>query len=143
MAGIERFEDIEAWQLARRLAFDIHRLLDTSPINKHFALRDQLSRAVISISANIAEGFARNGDRDFAHFLDIAKGSCAEVQSLLYLAYDLRYCEKAEFAKLYKQANETASRIGAFIVYLRSGKPHRSKPAPESTPPVAVLDPGL
>jgi len=69
--------------------------------------------------SNIAEGFARASDKDFAHFLDIARGSVMEVQSLLYVALDVGYIGKGEFERLYKLSGETASLIGGFTSYLR------------------------
>jgi len=70
--------------------------------------------------SNIAEGFARHSDRDFAHFLDIARGSVMEVKSLLYVALDVDYLEKNRFERLYEMADETAAFIGRFTSYLRS-----------------------
>ena len=69
--------------------------------------------------SNIAEGFARNSDNDFAHFLDIARGSVMEVQSLLYVALDVGYIGKSEFERLYNISSETALLIGSFTSYLR------------------------
>ena len=69
--------------------------------------------------SNIAEGFSRNGDKDFAHFLDIAKGSALEIQSLLYVALDLGYVEKSGFERLYELTDRVASLIGGLILYLR------------------------
>lgn len=69
--------------------------------------------------SNIAEGFAKKSDRDFAHFLDIARGSAIEVQSLLYVALDVGYIQKSEFERLYELAETTASVIGGFTSYLR------------------------
>jgi four helix bundle protein len=69
--------------------------------------------------SNIAEGFAKKSDRDFAHFLDIARGSVIEVQSLLYVALDVGYVEKGESERLYELAEATASFIGGFTSHLR------------------------
>jgi four helix bundle protein len=69
--------------------------------------------------SNIAEGFARSSDKDYAHFLDMAKGSVLEVQSLFYVSLDVGYIEKNEFEKLYKLADETISLISGFASYLR------------------------
>ena len=77
----------------------------------------------MSSMSNIAEGFARTSDRDFAHFLDIAKGSVIEVQSLLYVAWDVGYIDQSEFARLYTMADETVSLIGGFASYLRKRSP--------------------
>ncbi len=91
MAAIERFEDIQAWQRARELVREIYRTCAEGRLSKDFGLRDQLCRAAVSSMSNIAEGFAKKSDRDFAHFLDIARGSAIEVQSLLYVALDVGY----------------------------------------------------
>ena len=119
MATIKRFEDIEAWQKARELVREIYQSCNSGRLSKDFGLRDQLCRAAVSSMSNVAEGFSRNSDKDFAHFLDIAKGSVLEVQSLLYVALDIGYIGKEEFKGLYDRADATASLIGGLIVYLR------------------------
>jgi four helix bundle protein len=91
MATIKRFEDIEAWQKARELVRQVYQICNGSRLSKDFGLRDQLCRAAVSSMSNVAEGFSRNSDKDFARFLDIAKGSVLEVQSLLYVALDIGY----------------------------------------------------
>jgi len=126
MAIIRRFEDIEAWQKARELVCEIYKACAQDRLGRDFALRDQICRAAVSSMSNIAEGFSRNSDRDFAHFLDIAKGSILEVQSLLYVALDIGHLGKDEFERLYELTDKTASLIGGFIVYLRK----RSDPRP-------------
>jgi four helix bundle protein len=69
--------------------------------------------------SNIAEGFGRHSDKDFAHFLDVARGSCAEVQSLLYVALDAEYIAQPDFGRLYELADATLALIAAFSNYLR------------------------
>lgn len=86
-------------------------------------MKDQICRASVSSMTNVAEGFGRKSSKDFAHFLDVARGSALEVQSLLYVAHDLNYLSTAEFEKLYKIADETISLIGGFTSYLRSQPP--------------------
>jgi four helix bundle protein len=78
--------------------------------------------------SNLAEGFARSSDRDFVHFLDIAKASTIEVQSLLYVAWDVGYVDKSEFERLYRLAEDTAALIGGFTAYLRK---RSSTPTPD------------
>jgi four helix bundle protein len=112
MAGAKSFEELEAWKKARALALEVHMLLDTPALERKFAIKDQVSRAALSIMSNIAEGFARNSDRDFAHFLDIARASCAEVKSILYLVSDLRLIDAQTFTRLSANANEVAATIG-------------------------------
>jgi four helix bundle protein len=109
MATIGRFEDIQAWQKARELVCEIYKISSKGRLDKDFALRDQLCRAAVSSMSNIAEGFSRISDKDFARFLDIARGSTLGIG----------YIEKEEFERLYKLADETTSLIGGFTSYLR------------------------
>ena len=119
MAVIKRFEEINAWQKARELVRDVYRSCAAGPIAKDYGLKDQLCRAAVSSMSNIAEGFARRTDKDFAHFLDVAKGSAIEVQSLLYVALDVGYFAEGEFQHLFKTVEELTSLIGGFATYLR------------------------
>ena len=123
MSTIRRFEDLQAWQKARELVREIYTTCAHGRLNRDFGLKDQLCRAAVSAMSNIAEGFARPSDRDFARFLDIAKASAIEVQSLLYVAWDVGYIDKAEFERLYQLTDDTASLIGGFISYLRKRSP--------------------
>lgn len=119
MATIGRFEEIQAWQKAREMVREIYLTCASGRLSKDFGLKDQLCRAAVSSMSNIAEGFSRVSGRDFAHFLDIARGSALEVQSLLYVALDVGYLSKSDFERLYKLADETTSLIGGFTSYLR------------------------
>ena len=89
--GITRFEDLIAWQKARELTKAIYQATTTIPFSKDFGLKDQIQRASVSIMSNIAEGFERGSHNEFHQFLVIAKGSCAEVKSQLYVALDANY----------------------------------------------------
>jgi four helix bundle protein len=124
MAGIKRFEEILAWQKARDLVRETYRACRIAPFSRDFGLKDQICRAAVSSMTNIAEGFGRKSSKDFAHFLDVARGSTLEVQSLLYVARDLGYLPAAEFDKLYKLAEETISLIAGFTSYLRNQALH-------------------
>ncbi len=119
MAAIKQFEDIQAWQQARELVREVYKTCAEGRLSRDFGLRDQLCRAAVSSMSNVAEGFAKKSDRDFAHFLDIARGSITEVQPLLYVALDVGYIEKSEFEKLRKRTEETASLISGLTSYLR------------------------
>lgn len=96
MATFKRFEDIQAWQLGRELNREIYRLTSEGSFARDFGLRDQIRRASISVTSNIAEGYGRRSPRDFARFLTMASGSVAEVQSQLYLALDLGYLNEPD-----------------------------------------------
>lgn len=82
----DRFEDIIAWQKAKELTIQVYQLFENS---KDFGFKDQIQRASVSVMNNIAEGFERKSNNEFKHFLFIAKGSCGEVRSMLYLAKEL------------------------------------------------------
>ena len=116
---IERFEDIEAWKKARELVKSIYQVTREGDFAKDYGLKDQIRRASVSIMSNIAEGYARQTDKEFGQFLHIALGSVAEVQSQLYIAQDLGYISSAEFGRIYELASETARLIMGFIKYLR------------------------
>ena len=88
MATILRFEDIEAWQSARKLRRAVYQLTRVRPFARDFALVDQIRRAAISGGSNIAEGFERGGTREFIQFLSYAKGPGAEIKDHLYCALD-------------------------------------------------------
>lgn len=119
MAKIERFEDIVAWQRARVLVKEVYLVSNSGLFAKDFGLRDQIRRAAVSIMLNIAEGFARKTDREFAQFLVIAHGSTAEVQAALYVALDQGYLNETQFKDLYGLADETSKMITKLTNYLR------------------------
>lgn len=85
--GIERFEDIIAWQKSKELTVQIYRLFEES---KDFGFKEQIQRASVSVMNNIAEGFERRSNKEFKQFLYIAKGSCGEVRSMLIIAHELK-----------------------------------------------------
>src|SRR6202012_3122572 len=97
---ITQFEDIEAWKLGRELTRAIYRVSKAGEFGRDFALRDQIRRAAVSVTSNIAEGFERGGNREFVQALAVAKGSAGEVRSQLYVALDEGYIREAEFTEL-------------------------------------------
>lgn len=119
MALIERFEDIHAWQEARKLTKRIYAITRQGDLAKDFGLRDQLQRASVSAMTNIAEGFDNDSKIEFARFLGIARRSAVEVQSLLYTAFDIGYIDQNTFDELYEQARKTKALIGGFRTSLR------------------------
>lgn len=110
--GVSKFEDLIAWQKARELANQIYKVTKQGDFSRDFGLRDQIQRASVSVMSNIAEGFERSSQADFHRFLVIAKASCAEVRSQLYLAFDIGYLQKNDFNKIMNLANETSRVIG-------------------------------
>ncbi|MCG3165874.1 MAG: hypothetical protein POELPBGB_01649 [Bacteroidia bacterium] len=120
MSKINTFEDIQAWQKARELTRAIYKVSSENSFSKDFGLRDQIRRASVSVLSNIAEGFERNGSKEFIHFLSIAKGSAGEVRAQLYVAFDLEYISKTEFDDLSRLATDTSKMIGGFMTYLKN-----------------------
>lgn len=112
MAGIGRFEDIVAWQKARVLTREIYLVTASGGFAKDFGLRDQIRRASVSVMANIAEGFERAGRAEFHQFLVVAKASCAEVRSHLYVALDAGYITEDLFRGLSDMTEEVGKIIG-------------------------------
>ena len=112
MAGGNTFEELIAWQKARILVRSIYSITSKSEFAKDHALVNQIRRAAISIMSNIAEGFERGSPADFHRFLVIAKASCAEVRSQLYIAFDVGYLTEDDFNKLMDQASEASRVIG-------------------------------
>jgi four helix bundle protein len=120
MAKIERFEDLKTWQKARELNQRIYRASGAAAFARDYGLRDQIRRASISVMSNIAEGFERDGDKEFAQFLSNAKGSCGEARSQLYVALDENYLSHDEFEALREQCEEVSKMISGFMAYLRT-----------------------
>jgi four helix bundle protein len=112
MSQLQRFEELIAWQKARELTRDVYIATRNGPFAKDFGLSGQIQRAGVSIMSNIAEGFERNGHTEFYHFLGVAKASCAELRSQLYVALDAGYLDQTTFDRLFHLAEETAKVIG-------------------------------
>ena len=118
---ITRFEDIEAWQEARKLVKMVYDVIKKSPkFRKDFRLVNQIQDAAVSSMSNIAEGFSRRGTKEFIQFLFISKSSAAEVQSHLYVAFDREYISQDEFNMIYNQAEVVSKLDSGFIKYLNS-----------------------
>lgn len=115
---IDRFEDIEAWQLARELTRKVYRLTKKPEFAKDFGLRKQIQDAAGSSMHNIAEGFDSETNPEFIRFLRYSKRSCTEVQSELYIALDENYISSDEFKETYELAGRTRAAVRGFINYL-------------------------
>lgn len=123
----QRFEDLIAWQNARTLTRRVYEVAGTGNFLRDFGLRDQMRRSSVSIMANTAEGFERARQSEFHQFLSIAKSSCAELRSHLYVAHDVKYVDPDTFKELMDLAHEVSLILGG----LRSAvHRHRAEPKP-------------
>jgi len=127
MATISKFEDIEAWQLAREMTKVIYAISNEGAFARDFGLRDQIRRASVSIMSNIAEGFERGGDKEFFQFVSLAKGSSGEVRAQLYVALDAGYIDQQTFSQLSDMAAQINRMLAGFMKYLRSSELKGSK----------------
>ncbi len=122
MSSIQRFEDLEAWKISREVTKDIYKLSSEGQFRRDFGLKDQIRRASVSIMSNIAEGFERDGDKEFTQFLSIAKGSAGEARSQLYVALDQEYISETEFNSTYQKLTENSRVISGLMKYLQQSE---------------------
>lgn len=115
MAKIERFEDLEIWQLAREISKDVWVIIQNTSLLKDYKLREQINGASGSIMDNISEGFERDGNREFINFLSIAKASCGETRSQLYRCLDRKHIDEETFKRISEKAILNSRKIKAFM----------------------------
>ncbi len=126
MEKAKHFEDLWIWQQARSLVKEIYEDLSKGPGSRDYGFRDQIQKAGISIMNNIAEGFERKSDVEFARFLDIAKGSCGEVRSMYYAAEDLGYVKPDIAVTRRNKAKQIAGGIASLSGHLRANRKSKS-----------------
>ena len=117
-----RFEDLVAWQKARALTKSVYQVTKRGEFAKDFGLTNQIQRAAVSVMSNIAEGFERGRRTEFHQFLSIAKSSCGEVRSQLYVAFDVGYLQKSTFDTLMTQAEEVSRVVGGLKAAVQKQK---------------------
>ncbi len=118
----QRFEDLVAWQKARQLARDIYEITRTRKFERDFALAGQMQRAAVSIMANLAEGFDREGAAEFHRFVSVARASCSELLSHAYLARDIGYISASEFEHLFSSIDDVSRLVRALRASLQRAK---------------------
>ncbi|MBP7967631.1 four helix bundle protein [Candidatus Woesebacteria bacterium] len=119
---IKSFEELDIWKLTLNITKHIYDLTSNNEFNTDFGLKDQIRRAIISVSSCIVEGFEKNNNNEFKRYLAIAKGSCGEVRNQLYIALAVKYISRTEFDLVNNLLLEEAAKIGKFITYLEQQK---------------------
>jgi len=119
MAVYSNFEDLPVWKEAKDLAVQIYKITKEGKLKRDYGLSDQIRKAAISISSNIAEGFDRSSRREFIRSLYIAKGSVSEVRSQLLICKELGYLDRDVSEKLLEKTISLTKQIGAFISFLK------------------------
>jgi four helix bundle protein len=122
MATFKRFEDIEAWQLAREISKEVYKFCRRGEFAKDFKLRDQARASSGSMMDNIVEGFGRGSKNEFVQFLTIGKGSAEELKSQLYRGLDNDYISQTEFDELYSKTEKYCKMTGGLISYLNGSE---------------------
>jgi four helix bundle protein len=117
---IERFEDLEIWKEARELCKFIFEITEKEPFCKAYKFRDQIRSSSGSIMDNIAEGFERDGNREFVQFLSVAKGSCGETRSQSYRAFDYKYIKQDILDDLILRTTQLSKKISSLMAYLKN-----------------------
>ena len=124
---IEKFEDLEIWKEARELSKWVFEITSVGNVHNDFRFRDQIRAAAGSIMDNIAEGFERDGNREFIQFLSIAKGSCAETRSQSYRAFDNKYINQGTLDQLVLKTTQLSKQISSLMSYLKNSEYKGSK----------------
>ncbi|MCB0732827.1 MAG: four helix bundle protein [Ignavibacteriae bacterium] len=107
-----RFEDLEIWKRSVKLSIDVYKNFEDL---KDFGFKDQITRSALSIPSNIAEGFERESNKEFIHFLQFAKGSCGELRTQLFIGIEIDYIQSEIGKKLFTEAEEISYMLNAFI----------------------------
>ena len=122
---INKFEDLGIWKLALKITKEIYDLTSKREFSKDFGLRDQVRKAIISVSSNIVEGFEKSNNNEFIRFLKISKGSVGETRNQLRIALVVGYIAKEEFEKTNKDLEDLAVQVGGFIQYLEKKRKNK------------------
>ncbi len=119
---ISAFTDLDIWKLGIDVTVAIYKITRNNEFRKDFGLVDQIRRAIVSVSSNIAEGFERNNNNEFIQYLRVAKGSAGEVRTQLIIAFRLGYISQQEYSELEDKLILLSSKIGNFLTYLTKKK---------------------
>lgn len=116
------FEELDVWKLAREICYQVWGLIENTSLGNDYSLKNQMNASSGSIMDNIAEGFERNGNREFIQFLSVAKASCGELRSQLYRCLDREHISKEQFDEIFSKTITEGKKIGAFMAYLKKSE---------------------
>jgi len=119
---IESFKDLEVWKKGIKFTIDIYTITGNFPAQEQFGLTNQLRRAASSVPANIAEGYGRGSDKNYVQFLKTSRGSLNEVETFLYLGFELSYLDKSNFETLIEKSTELGKMLNGLIKKLTPEK---------------------
>ncbi len=122
MPTYKSFEDLPVWQNAKELSVLVYKTTSQGKFREDYGLKTQIQRAAVSVSSNIAEGFERGSKQEFIQFLYVAKGSCGELRSQLFIAKDVGHIENVDFETLLNSATNVSKQISGFIEYLKTSE---------------------
>lgn len=134
MSTVKRFEDLEVWKLARELCQEVYQFTLQEGFSRDFGLKNQINNSNGSVMDNIAEGFERDGSKEFSQFLAISKGSCGECRSQLYRAFDRNYISQEQFELTSQKTIDLGRKISNFMSYLKSSELKGNKYKPPTQP---------
>jgi four helix bundle protein len=129
--AFQSFEDLEVWQRGCRLAVGVFKTFATC---RNFTMQDQVQRAALSVPSNVAEGYERNSNKEFVRFLNIAKGSCGELRTQLYISRKLDFLKKADFDHLIGESKEISAMLHGLSRAVLKRAPVKADARPKSEP---------
>jgi len=122
---VHKYEDLDVWKYAFAIVREVYDISATGAFGRDYGLKNQIQRAAVSSMSNIAEGFSRKSRKEFARYLDIARGSVYEVQSLLYVAENRQYVSKTQFKTLYQDCERLYRGVSALMRHLETTRGSR------------------
>ena len=129
--AFQSFEDLEVWQRGCRLAVNVFKIFASCG---NFTMQDQVQRASLSVPSNVAEGYERNSNKEFVRFLNIAKGSCGELRTQLYISRKLEFLKKADFDHLIGESKEISAMLHGLSRAVSKRAPATRVARPKSEP---------
>jgi four helix bundle protein len=129
--AFQSFEELEVWQRGCRLAVDVFKTFSTC---RNFTMQDQVQRAALSVPSNVAEGYERNSNKEFVRFLNIAKGSCGELRTQLYISRKLDFLKKTDFDHLIGESKEISAMLHGLSIAVSKRTASKTRRTPNSEP---------